>query len=53
MVDEDIFFWSEFWDKIVRETLVKVLSFDHCTSVEKSTFVVCNLLGFHSYLRGC
>ena len=47
------FSWSIFRDKMDRETLVKVLSFDDCTNVEKSTFVVCNLLGFHSYLRGC
>ena len=36
MANENIFFWSEFWDKNVRETLVKVSSFDYCTSVEKS-----------------
>ena len=40
------FLWSIFWDNYVQETLVKVLSSNYCTSVEKSTFVVCNLLGF-------
>ena len=45
MAAGDISFWQEFRDKIVKETLVNVLFFDYCTSVDKSTFVVCNLLG--------